>query len=71
MCGRVVPTVVLSHVLYAQPDRDDEFAGVENAGVNLSAPDCGTGKCRSENITESNVWKAKRIIMYCSLKCFK
>jgi len=38
-------------------DGDAEFAGVENVGVDLSAPDYGAGKCGSGNIRKNNVWK--------------
>ena len=41
---------------------DAEFAGVENAVVDLLAPDSGTLKCRGGNIGRSNVWKAKLVI---------
>ena len=46
---------------------DAEFAGVENAGVDLSPPDCRAEKCGSGNIGKSNVWnwKAKLVQQCC------
>jgi len=43
---------------------------MENAGVDLSEPDCRVGKCGSGNGGSNGVWKANfAIIMLCDGHC--